>query len=238
MLISWNIMRYLGTKIAILSVILSAAFAEVAAGMEPIKSDQVMIDLRAGHNAALGSFTAFALQTQQIFGDDSRLDTGVQYNTLGKIALEARQSYDIHFDWGELLPEAIVTYSNLSSINSLSIGAGAKAYFGRLSAKLGYYYHLYGNKSGKISEPFNIYYEFCVDIFHKIEKWALDLILTNCEPFELERHYQPSFIAECHHNFCKNLCLSLGVGYKPSGTFNISADYYQSFIKTGLCYRW
>ena len=149
-------MRYLGTKIAILSVILSAAFAEVAAGMEPIKSDQVMIDLRAGHNAVLGSFTAFALQTQQIFGDDSRLDTGVQYNTLGKIALEARQSYDIHFDWGELLPETIVTYSNLSSINSLSIGAGAKAYFGRLSAKLGYYYRLYGNKSGKISEPFTI----------------------------------------------------------------------------------
>ena len=231
-------MKYLGVKIAILSVILSAAFAEVAAGKEPIKSDQVMIDLRAGHNAALGSFTAFALQTQQIFGDDSRLDTGVQYNTLGKIALEARQSYDIHFDWGELLPEAIVTYSNFSTVNSLAIGVGAKTYFGRLSAKLGYYYHRYGNQASMVTEPFNLYYEFCVDILHKMENWALDLILTNCEPFELERHYQPSYIAECHHDFGKNLSLSVGIGYKPAGTFNISPDYYQSFIKTGLCYRW
>jgi hypothetical protein len=231
-------MRYLKVRIAILTVILSAAFAEVAAGMEPIKSDQIMFGIRAGHNAVFGNFSAVALQTQQILGDDFLLDAGVQYNTLGKIDLEARQSYDIHFDWGELLPEAMVAYSNFSSINSLAIGAGAKAYFGRLSAKLGYYYHFYGNQANMITEPFNIYYEFCVDILHKMESWALDLILTNCEPFELERHYQPSFIAECHHDFGKNLCLSLGVGYKPSGTFNISADYYQSFIKTGLCYRW
>lgn len=231
-------MRYLEVRIAILTVILSAVFAEVAAGMEPIKSDKVMLGLRSGHNAVFGNFSAVALQTQQIFSNDFLLDAGVQYNTIGKIAVEARPLYDIHFHWGKLQSEAMIAYSNFSSINSLAIGAGAKAYFGRLSAKLGYYYHLYGNKSGKISEPFNIYYEFCVDIFHKIEKWALDLILTNCEPFELERHYQPSFIAECYHDFCKNLCLSLGVGYKPSGTFNISADYYQSFIKTGLCYRW
>ena len=231
-------MRYLEVRIAILTVILSAAFAEVAAGMEPIKSDQIMFGIRAGHNAVFGNFSAVALQTEQILGDDFLLDAGVQYNTLGKVALEARQSYDIHFDWGELLPEAMVAYSNFSSINSLAIGAGAKAYFGRLSAKLGYYYHLYGNQANMITEPFNIYYEFCVDILHKMESWALDLILTNCEPFELERHYQPSFIAECHHAFGKNLSLSLGIGYKPSGMFNISADYYQSFIKTGLCYRW
>ena len=132
----------------------------------------------------------------------------------------------------------MVAYSNFSTVNSLAIGVGAKAYLGRLSAKLGYYYHLYGNQACMITEPFNISYEFCVDILHKMENWALDLILTNCEPFELERHYQPSYIAECHHDFVKNLSLSIGIGYKPAGTFNISPDYYQSFIKTGLCYRW
>lgn len=228
-------MRYIRVKLTIVVLLFTAV---LAAGMEPIKSDQVMIDLRAGHNAALGSFTAFALQTQQILCDDFLLDAGVQYNTIGKIAVEARPSYDIHFHCGKLQSEAMIAYSNFSSINSLAIGAGAKAYFGRLSAKLGYYYHLYGNQANMITEPFNIYYEFCVDILHKMESWALDLILTNCEPFELERHYQPSYIAECHHDFGKNLSLSIGIGYKPAGTFNISADYYQSFIKTGLCYRW
>lgn len=231
-------MRYLEVRIAILSVILSAAFAEVAAGMEPIKSDQIMFGIRAGHNAVFGNFSAVALQTQQILGDDFHLDAGVQYNTIGKISVEARPSYDIDFHWGKLQSEAIVAYSNFSTVNSLAIGVGAKAYFGRLSAKLGYYYHRYGNQASMVTEPFNLYYEFCVDILHKMENWALDLILTNCEPFELERHYQPSYIAECHHDFGKNLSLSIGIGYKPAGTFNISPDYYQSFIKTGLCYRW
>ena len=228
-------MSHLGVKFSILSILISAA---VAFGKEPAHRDQVMIGLRAGHNAVLGNFSALSLQTQQSFHDKFLLDAGIQYNTIGKIALEACPSYDIRFDWGGILPEAMIAYTNFSSINSLAIGAGAEAYFGWGSAKAGYYYHLYGSDGSMISEPFNIYYEFCVDFLHKVQNWALELIFTNCENFELDRHYQPSFIAQCQYNIGQSLSLALGFGYKPSGMFNISADYYQAFIKTGLCYRW
>ena len=132
----------------------------------------------------------------------------------------------------------MIVYRNFTTINSFAIGAGAKARFKWFRAKLGYYYHLFGSQVYKITEPFNIYYEFCADLLNRIENWDLKLILTNCEIFELERHYQPSFIAKCQFHLMPGLGLSLGLGCKPSGMFNLSADYYQAFLNLGICYRW
>lgn len=202
------------------------------------QTDEVVLGLRAGHNAVFGGFFAPSLEMNHEFCDNFSLNGGVQYNTIGKTDLEIHPTYIVDFDWGKIKADAMIAYRNFTSINSFAIGAGAKAHFKWFRAKLGYYYHLFGSQEYKITEPFNIYYEFCADLLNRIENWDLKLILTNCEIFELERHYQPSYIAECFHNIGQNFGVSIGVGYKPTGTFNISADYYQSFIKTGLCYRW
>ena len=69
-------------------------------------------------------------------------------------------------------------------------------------------------------------------------KWDLFLSITNNELFELERHFQPSFIAECFYYPTQKIGVPFGLGCKPAGMFNMSADYYQSYLKTGLCYRW
>ena len=202
------------------------------------QNNEFKAGLRAGHNAAFGQFAAASIESNQYIYKDISINGGVQYNTIGKTSLEAHPSYDFRFDWGKLTAETIFAYINFSSINSFSIGAGAKAYLGKMSAKLGYFYHQFGRKGEKITEPVNFYYELCAYLLQKNENWDLRLLLTNCELFELERQYQPSFIAECSHNLSTNLEFILGLGYKPSGVFCISADYYQTFIKTGICYRW
>ena len=66
----------------------------------------------------------------------------------------------------------------------------------------------------------------------------MQLAITNCETFELERHYQPSFLAECRYYPGAKLGVTMSLGCKPAGMFNMSADYYQSFLKIGVCYRW
>jgi hypothetical protein len=142
------------------------------------------------------------------------------------------------FDWGRLTAETLVFYSNLSNVDNFAAGAGARAEFGRTSMQLGYYYRVYGNKVNKLTEPFNLYYELRVGLLENTKDWDLDLILTNNETFELERHYQPTYLAECFYYPTDNLGVTLGVGYKPSGTFHIAAGYYQTFIKTSVCYRW
>lgn len=202
------------------------------------QENDIRVGLRAGHNAVFGGFAAASLETNQTFCKDFSISGGVQYNTIGKTALEARPGYIMNFDWGRLTAETLVFYSNLSNVDNFAAGAGARAEFGRTSMQLGYYYRVYGNEVNKLTEPFNLYYELRVGLLENTKDWDLDLILTNNEIFELERHYQPTYLAECFYYPTDNLGVTLGVGYKPSGTFHIAAGYYQTFIKTSLCYRW
>lgn len=202
------------------------------------ETSELKAGFRAGHNAVFGAFTAFSLEAMHSFTNEFSISGGGQYNTIGKTALEAIPAYHMNFKWGELSAEALLTYSNLTSVHNYTAGAGIKAIFGWLSAKLGYYYRIYGGNDSWITEPFNIYYELRANLLQRIERWDLELALTNCETFELERHYQPSYLAECLYEIGQKVVVSLGMGYKPAGTFNISADYYQTFIKTGVSFRW
>lgn len=202
------------------------------------QDDEIKVGLRAGHNAALGGFAAVSLETVQTFRSNFSINAGVQYNTIGKTTLEARPAYNIPFEWGKLSVEPMATFTNLGSTNSFTAGAGAAVASKGISARLGYYYRLYFGHGSKITEPFNIYYELRAHFLKKVDNWNLDLVITNCEAFELERHYQPSFIAEGCYYPAQKLGISFGIGCKPAGMFNMSADYYQSYIKTGVCYKW
>ena len=202
------------------------------------QDNELKLGLRAGHNAAFGGFTAVSLETTQKCGPDFSVNAGLQYNTIGKTTLELHPEYHILFDWGKFAVQAVGAYTHLGSTNSLAVGAGLHVDSRVISGKLGYYYRLFGGRGGKITEPFNVYYEFCAHLLPNLEKWDLDLVITNCELFELERHFQPSFIAEGSYFPKSNLGISFGLGCKPAGMFNMYADYYQTYIKTGVCYRW
>lgn len=202
------------------------------------QNNEIKMGVRAGHNAAFGGFAAVSLETVQTFCDNFSISGGLQYNTIGKTAIEALPSYNIPFDWGKLSVEALATYTCLSSINNVTAGAGMSIVSKSISGRLGYYYRILCSNGGKITEPFNVYYELRAHFLKKIENWNLDLVITNCEEFELERHFQPSFIAEGTCYPTSKLGISFGIGCKPSGMFNMSADYYQSYLKTGVCYRW
>lgn len=198
----------------------------------------LMVGVRAGHNAAFGGFAAVSLETHQNLCGEFSIDGGLQYNTIGRTTVEAVPAYGFPFDWGRLSVESVLSYTRLSAVNSFAAGAGLAVDSRGVSGRLGYYYRHFGGQGGWINEPFNVYYELSVHFLKKVEDWKLDFVITNCEAFELERHFQPSFIVEgCYYPSSK-LGISFGVGCKPSGIFNMSADYYQSYIKTGVCYRW
>ena len=97
---------------------------------------------------------------------------------------------------------------------------------------------MYGHVGESIKEPFNLYYELLINLLTMVEAWDLQLAITNSEIFELERHYQPTFLAQCRYDLNERLGLSMGIGCKPAGMFHLSADYYQSFLNLGVCYKW
>ena len=202
------------------------------------QDDELMIRLRTGHNSTFGGFAALSLETLQTLDSNLQISGGVQYNSIGRTAIEARPAYYKDYDWGRISAQALLTYKNLQSVNSMAAGAGVETSGRWVAVRLGYYYHFYGQRGENIKEPFNIYYELRVNLLPMLESWDLQLAITNNERFELERHYQPSYLAQCSYYMNDYLGLTMGVGYKPAGVFNLTADYYQSFINLGICYRW
>ena len=202
------------------------------------QEDEITVKIRTGHNASFGGFGAVSLETVQNFDSGFLLCGGVQYNTIGRTALEARPAWSINYNWGVVSAEALLTYRHLASVNSIAAGAGASISGKWVGFKLGYYYHMYGHRGESIKEPFNLYYELLVNLLPMVEAWDLQLAITNSDIFELERHYQPTFIAQCRYDMNERLGFSMGIGCKPAGMFHLSADYYQSFLNLGVCYKW
>ena len=110
------------TALVMLSLITSttAAFAQ-----EHADDDKIMIGIRAGHNASFGSFSAFSLETEQNFDSNLQLSGGIQYNTIGRTALEARPTYILKYNWGKVSAETLFIYRNQTSVNSFGAGAVA-----------------------------------------------------------------------------------------------------------------
>ena len=79
--------------------------------------DEITVKIRTGHNASFGGFGAFSLETVQNFGRGFMLNGGIQYNTIGRTALEARPSWSVNYNWGVVSAEALLTYRHLVSAN-------------------------------------------------------------------------------------------------------------------------
>lgn len=222
----------------IYSYIASILLLALTSGVLKAQNTETTLGIRTGHNASFGGFAAVSAEARHILDQRFIVHGGVQYNTIGRTAAEARPSYFHDFSWGRVSAEAIISYTRFTSVNSLAAGAGVGISGKWLSGRLGYYYHTYGGKGGQINEPFNIYYEFAASLLPMIAEWDLKLAVTNSEIFELDRHYQPTFIALCSYYPRQNIGIHMGIGCKPSGMFHLSADYYESYLKLGVCYRW
>ena len=202
------------------------------------QSGEVALGVKGGNSALFGSFAAISVEADCEVVEDFSLRGGAQYNTIGRTAAEIRPSYLHDFKFGRLSGEVLFNYTNQNRMNHYAIGCGVSLDIPGLWVTLGYYHRTTTLGADKLYEPFNIYYELGVRCLPKIEHWDLNIIITNSEIFELERHYQPSFALEGWWYPLEKLGVQLGVNYKPAGMFNISSDYYQIYGNVGVCYRW
>lgn len=60
------------------------------------QEDELIVGLRAGHNAAFGAFAAISLEADQKFNGNFAVNGGIQYNTIGKSSIEVRPAYSIY----------------------------------------------------------------------------------------------------------------------------------------------
>lgn len=219
---------------------ITAAFLLLLISSITLKAQEgkALLGIRVGNSAPFGGFVAASLEAEHSLERYFSITGGALYSTIGKTAVELRPSYFHDFECGRLSAEILLHSSNLSSFTNIAIGSGIGFKSKWVDAKLGYYYRMYGNNSGWLNEPFNIYYELGINCLPMFENWDLRLSMTNNEILELERHYQPSFIIQGWYYPGDRIGVTLGLNYKPAGMFNASTDYYQLQSKVGICYRW
>ena len=199
---------------------------------------RVALGLKAGHNAVYSGYTAISIEAEQSFLKHFSISAGALYNTIGKVVAEVRPSYYHDFTWGKLSAEILMEYTNTSSINTFAAGAGLSIGSKWVYCRAGYYYKSFCSNVWRMSEPFNIYYTMAINCLPMYPKWDLRLYVTNCETFELERHYQPSFVLQGGYMPVERIGITVGIGYKPAGMFHLATDYHQIHTKAGICYRW
>lgn len=207
-------------------------------GRGQAQSGEVILGVKGGHSGPFGPFAAVNVQAKYAAAKYFALRGGAQYNTIARATAEVRPQYFHDFDFGRVGAEILFNYTYQSHLSSYAVGCGATLDILHIWATLGYYLRTMTMASDKISEPFNIYYELGIRCLPKSEKWDLNVILTNSQLFELERHYQPSFAVEGWWYPLERLGVQAGVNYKPAGMFNITSDYYQFYANVGVCYRW
>ena len=196
------------------------------------------VALRGGYNVVHGGFSAVSLAGDYGFAGNLSLRGGVQYNTIGRTAVELRPTYCHDVEWATLSARALVHYAGQNGYNNLAAGVGVGLSNRNVFCALGYYHRTIFGGGGRINEHVNFFYELGVELLPNVEEWNLQLIFTNSELFELERQYQPSWIVRTGWQASEKVDFTLDVNYKSAGMFNMSVDIYQLFIQAGLCYRW
>ena len=210
----------------------------LGAGKAWAQQGEIVLGLRSGDNALLGSFSALSVEVDYSTEKHFSLRGGVLYNTFERGVAELRPQYFFNLNYGRIAAEFLLNYTHQNNVNSYALGGGVELDVRPIWMSLGYYYRAMTLGSDVVNEPYNIYYELGVRCLPGREKWDLNVILSNSRFFELERHYQPSLAVEGWWFPLKRLGVQVGATYKPAGMFNISSDYYQLYGNVGLCYRW
>ena len=202
------------------------------------QESRVNLNLKGGNNATFGYYGALSIEGHHCMKNSFSLKGGLQCNTIGHFAAEARPAYFHDFTKGRLHAEALLHYAPIAGIYNYALGAGVGFTARYVNIDLGYYYRGITADGDSFCEPFNIYYEFEVSCLPSITDWDLMISISNSRLLELERHFQPSFFVDGWWYPSEKSGITVGVSYKPAGMFNITSDYYQLYLNVGACYKW
>lgn len=202
------------------------------------QNSSIEVGTRGGNNATFGNFGALSLVAQHNFADNFTLKGGILSTTYERFSAEVRPSYHHNLPFGTLHFEALLHYTDQSNMGNFALGGGVGIRTNRLWAKVGYYHRTLQSGGERLAEPFNLYYEFGVNLLPSRPDWDLMVVLSNSHFLDLERHYIPSLTVDGWWYPSQKWGIRLGAHYTPTGVFFISSDYYQLLANIGVCYRW
>lgn len=233
--------------VALLSALLiGTVLAPTASAQSPHKqlfslglpSSYFSVEARAVDNVSLGKHNVFKLASDYTAPKTYSMQVGLMWSSFGRFASDIRTSLWRDVNWGRLHFETLLHNNSQGTYNTLCAGMGAGTRSRYWWLTLGYYYRAYLSHPGIMDEPINFYYELGINLLPNIIDWDAQIIFTNSSLCELERQYSPTWLAKGHWYPNAQWSISLGAGYKAAGMFNMSTDYWQSYVSLEMGYRW
>ena len=104
----------------------------------------------------------------------------------------------------------------------------------RLIIELPYDWH---STSNIIVEPFNLTYRVEVFVRPKVSPWNISMCISNMTDYQIERIWQPIFMANGRYNIDEHWQVNLSALCKPTGMFHLNAKYYAAEVRGGFAYN-
>lgn len=90
--------------------------------------------------------------------------------------------------------------------------------------------------SNIIAEPFNVTYRLEVFVRPQTSPWNISLCASNMTDYQIERIWQPIFMANGRYNIDSHWQVNLSALCKPTGMFHLNAKYYGAEVRAGFAY--
>jgi len=88
-----------------------------------------------------------------------------------------------------------------------------------------------------IAEPFNICYRIEAFVRPFTSPWNISLCISNMTDYQIERVWQPIFMANGRYNIDEHWQVNLSALCKPTGMFHLNAKYYAAEVRAGFAYN-
>ncbi len=91
--------------------------------------------------------------------------------------------------------------------------------------------------SNIIVEPFNLCYRVEAFVRPQTSPWNISLCISNMTDYQIERVWQPIFMANGRYDIDSHWQVNLSALCKPTGMFHLNAKYYAAEVRAGFAYN-
>jgi len=174
------------------------------------------------------------------------METKLQFSTANVYTSVVQLRPKFQLPVGELFIETDVLYKAVARnrMNDLTAALGIGYRMDYVSVTLGVFSRVmadwgrswYSDESF-VAEPFNVLYRVEVFCRPQDNPWNLSFCISNVDDYQMERMWQPLFMAGAWYDVDNHWRLIFGAECKPTGMFHLDATFYGATARAGFTYK-
>jgi len=198
------------------------------------------------YNTTWGHHGNFDVQALLPINKHFEMETKLQFSTANVHTSVVQLRPKFQLPVGELFIETDVLLKAVARnrMNDLTAALGLGYRMDYVSVTLGLFSRVmadwgrswYSDESF-VAEPFNVLYRVEVFCRPQDNPWNLSFCISNVDDYQMERMWQPLFMAGAWYDIDNHWRLNFGAECKPTGMFHLDATFYGATARAGFTYK-